>query len=424
MKVLIVTYYWPPSGGGGVQRWVKFAKNLRDFGWEPIIYTPENPNVPVYDESLLLEIPQDIIILKQPIKEPYKLAKLFSCGNTSNRIGASGEADRKPSFLKRMALWIRGNMFVPDARILWVKPSTKFLGNWLELNPVDVIITTGPPHSMHLIGLALKRKHGHLSWVADFRDPWSDMDYLSEFNLGPKALKKIEKMEAEVVESTDQILLTSKRAGIKLLGEVNHPKSVCIPNGWEPEDFPKNISNKDASLNKVITLGHFGSLQGSRNCPGLWGAIANYNTKNEVQIFLKFAGNVSDEIKRAVAKAGVVHCEYLGNLPHKTSIVEMLQCDALLLIHNDTDSAINSTPGKIFEYLGTSLPIISICRNEGDLTDLLAEHNLPSATHNDVKEAELMLDSITNKPSIDASPYTRKKLTETLVTVLNELQKT
>jgi len=424
MKVLIVTYYWPPSGGGGVQRWVKFAKNLQDFGWEPIIYTPENPNVPVYDESLLSEIPKDITILKQPIKEPYKLAKFFSGANISNRIGASGDADRKPSLLKRMALWVRGNMFVPDARILWVKPSTKFLWNWLELNPVDVIITTGPPHSMHLIGLALKRKHRHLSWVADFRDPWSDMDYLSEFNLGPKALKKIEKMEADVVESADKILLTSKRAGIKLLGEVNHPKSVCIPNGWEPEDFPKTISNKATTLNKVITLGHFGSLQGSRNCPGLWEAIANYNVKNEVEINLRFAGNVSDEIKRAVVKAGVVNCEYLGNLPHKTSITQMLKCDALLLIHNDTDSAINSTPGKIFEYLGTSLPIISICRNESDLTDLLAEHNLPSATHNDMKEAELMLDSITHKISIDASSYTRKSLTEKLVGVLNELQKT
>ena len=191
MKVLIVTYYWPPSGGGGVQRWLKFAKNLQEFGWEPIIYTPENPNVPVYDESLLSEIPKDITVLSQPIREPYKLARFFSGGNASNRMGASGNAEKKPSFLQRMALWVRGNMFVPDARILWVKPSVKFLANWLESNPVDVIITTGPPHSMHLIGLALKRKNENLSWAADFRDPWSDMDYLSEFNLGRRALRKI-----------------------------------------------------------------------------------------------------------------------------------------------------------------------------------------------------------------------------------------
>ena len=424
MKVLIVTYYWPPSGGGGVQRWVKFAKHLRGFGWEPVIYTPENPNVPVYDESLLSEVPKDITVIKKPIREPYKLARFFSGGNASNRMGARGDDANKSSLLKRMALWVRGNWFVPDARILWVKPSTKFLLKWLESNQVDVIITTGPPHSMHLIGLALKAKHEHLSWVADFRDPWSDMDYLSEFSLGSKALKKIKKMEADVVKSADMILLTSKRAGIKLLGEINHPKSVCIPNGWDPDDFPKNISNKSGNLENVITLGHFGSIQGSRNCPGLWEAIAKFNAKNESQINLIFAGNVSAEIKTGVTKAGLNNCEFLGNLPHKKSITEMLRCDALLLIHNDTDSAVNSTPGKIFEYIGTSLPIISICRKDSDLSDLLNEFNLPSATHNDVKEAEIMLESITRRPAIDASLFTREKLTEKLVTVLVKLQKT
>ena len=423
MKVLIVTYYWPPSGGGGVQRWLKFAKNLQEFGWEPIIYTPENPNVPVYDESLLSEIPKNITVLTQPIREPYKLARFFSGGNASNRMGASGNAEKKPAFLQRMALWVRGNMFVPDARILWVKPSVKFLANWLESNPVDVIITTGPPHSMHLIGLALKLKNKNLSWVADFRDPWSDMDYLSEFNLGRRALRKISEMETEVIESADRILLTSKRAGVKLLGEINHPKSVCIPNGWEPEDFPKTIPNKASGSKKAITLGHFGSLQGSRNCPGLWKAIANYNLKNEIGINLRFAGNVSDDIKQAVSKGGLVNCEYLGNLKHKDSIAEMLQCDALLLVHNNTDSAINSTPGKVFEYLGTSLPIISICRNDSDLSDLLRKFNLTSATHNDVKAAEFMLESIAIKPSIDVSSYTRKKMAKEMATVLNLLQK-
>ena len=123
MKVLIVTYYWPPSGGGGVQRWVKFANHLRGFGWEPVIYTPENPNVPVYDESLLSEVPKDITVIKKPIREPYKLARFFSGGNASNRMGARGDDGDKSSLLKRMALWVRGNWFVPDARILWVNPS-------------------------------------------------------------------------------------------------------------------------------------------------------------------------------------------------------------------------------------------------------------------------------------------------------------
>ena len=199
MKVLIVTYYWPPSGGGGVQRWLKFATYLDKLGCECVVYTPSNPDVPVIDDSLIADVPPGIEILSTPISEPSRILRKITGKSASDRMGASSDGARK-SILSRLSLWIRGNFFIPDARIGWVKPSVKFLKTWISNNEVDVVITTGPPHSMHLIGLGLKKIFPQLPWIADFRDPWSDMDYLDEFNMGARARNKIEKLTNEEIE--------------------------------------------------------------------------------------------------------------------------------------------------------------------------------------------------------------------------------
>src|SRR5690606_11364101 len=157
MKVLIITYYWPPAGGPGVQRWLMFVKYLRDFGIEPIVYVPENPHYPMIDESLVNEIPQGITILKEPIKEPYRWAGILSKKKTKT-ISSGIISNKKQSFSERFLLWVRGNFFIPDARKNWVKPSVGFLESYLKQNPVEVIITSGPPHSLHLIGMQLQQK--------------------------------------------------------------------------------------------------------------------------------------------------------------------------------------------------------------------------------------------------------------------------
>src|SRR5690554_6997871 len=169
-KVLIITYYWPPAGGPGVQRWLKFVKYFREFGVEPIVYVPENPNYPLVDDSFVSDIPSDIEIIKFLIKEPYGLAKLFSKKKTK-QISSGIISSKKTSIIEKLMLYVRGNYFIPDARIGWVKPSVKFLSDYISKNSIDAIITTGPPHSLHLIGLELKRQI-NLKWIADFRDPW------------------------------------------------------------------------------------------------------------------------------------------------------------------------------------------------------------------------------------------------------------
>ena len=186
-KVLIITYYWPPSGGAGVQRWLKFVKYLREFGWEPIVYTAENPEVPVIDETLTKDIPEGITVLRTKVWEPYQIYKRLSGRKQSDRIQTAFLSEKKkPGTIENLSIWIRGNFFIPDARRFWIKPSVKYLSRYLNDNPVDLIISTGPPHSMHLIAMHLKGKT-QIPWLADFRDPWTNIDFYHQLKLSRSA---------------------------------------------------------------------------------------------------------------------------------------------------------------------------------------------------------------------------------------------
>ncbi|MEO0900708.1 MAG: glycosyl transferase family 1, partial [Bacteroidota bacterium] len=192
-KVLVIVYYWPPAGGPGVQRWLKFVKYLPHFEIEPIVYIPENPSYPIVDTNLVKEIPEDVQILKQPIREPYAFASLLSKKKTKS-ISSGMIPEKKASPLAKFLLWVRGNFFIPDARKLWVKPSIRFLSKVIEENNIETIISTGPPHSLHLIGLGLKQQH-NVQWIADFRDPWTSIGYHKKLNLTQSSQKKHKYLE-------------------------------------------------------------------------------------------------------------------------------------------------------------------------------------------------------------------------------------
>src|SRR4051812_47618816 len=173
-KVLILTYYWPPSGGAGVQRWLKFVKYMRDFGWEPVVYTVKNGEMPVIDESLQKDVPAKLTVLKTSIWEPYSIYKQFIGRKKDDKINASFlNENKKAGITDKISIWIRGNFFIPDARKFWIKPSIKYLSSYIAQNKIDYVISSGPPHSMHLIAAGLKSKFPHVKWVADFRDPWT-----------------------------------------------------------------------------------------------------------------------------------------------------------------------------------------------------------------------------------------------------------
>ena len=232
-KVLIITYYWPPAGGPGVQRWLKFVKYLPDFGIEPIVYCPDNPNYPIKDTSLLAEVSSKLSVLKAPIREPYKWAQLFSKSKTTNLSKGLISNQNKQSILEKLLLFIRGNFFIPDARISWVRPSVSFLSDYIITHQIDTIITSGPPHSVHLIGLQLKQKHS-LKWMADFRDPWTQIGYHKKLKLTSFAQKKHKKLEAAVLQTADELLVTSLKTKI-IFSELTATPISVLTNGYDFE---------------------------------------------------------------------------------------------------------------------------------------------------------------------------------------------
>ena len=174
-RVLVITYYWPPAGGSGVQRWLKFSKFLPQYGWQPVIYTPENPDMPVTDESLLADIDVRTEILKTPIREPYGIYRSMF-GIRKDKAAGTRVHGKGGGFKSWLANVIRANLFIPDPRRVWVSSSVNYLREYLRNHPVDVIVSTGPPHSMHIIAMKTAEALG-LPWIADFRDPWTKMFY-------------------------------------------------------------------------------------------------------------------------------------------------------------------------------------------------------------------------------------------------------
>jgi len=220
-KALIITYYWPPGGGAGVQRWLKFVKYLREFGWEPVIYTPENGEMPVIDSSLEKDVPDGVTVIRRPIWEPYSLYKKFVGAGKDEKINTGFLTEKKrPGLAEKLSVWMRGNLFIPDARKYWIKPSVKFLRSYLKKNPVDVIISTGPPHSMHMIALPLSREL-NVPWVADFRDPWTNIDYYKDLKLTKSADRKHHQMEKEVVTGATGIVVVGQRMKEEFESEYN-----------------------------------------------------------------------------------------------------------------------------------------------------------------------------------------------------------
>ena len=206
-RVLVITYYWPPAGGSGVQRWVKFSKYLPGNGWQPVIYTPENPEMQSVDHTLEADIPQEAEIIKRPITEIYSIYRRLTGKSASqaqvNMVNAQGK-----SWKQRLMMAIRGRFFVPDPRVSWVKPSVKFLKKYLQEHPVDAIVSTGPPHSMHLIAQKVSKATG-IPWVADFRDPWTKIFYFKHLGLSERTVRKHQRLEQAVLDDASVVVAVS-----------------------------------------------------------------------------------------------------------------------------------------------------------------------------------------------------------------------
>lgn len=372
-KVLIITYYWPPSGGGGVQRWLKFVKYLPQFGWEPIIYIPENPEYPSLDNSLLKDVSPDLKIIRQPIFEPYGFYKRFVGLKKDDRINTGFLSEnKKPKKAEGIAVWIRGNLFIPDARKFWIKPSIKYLSKYLKENPVDVVVSTGPPHSTHLIALGLKKKLG-VKWIADFRDPWTKIDFYDELKLSNWANKKHHLLEQKVLNRADGIIGVGKGYIENLLPIPKATPVKIITNGFDEDDF-KDIQSTNAD---VFLISHFGSMNKTRNPEGLWKALANIKENNPgfyKSIKVKLFGKVDHMVIASAAEYGLAErVELVDYLPHDEMMKELVNSNLLLLMINKISHGDRLIPGKVFEYIGSGKPILGIGSTESEIAEILSE---------------------------------------------------
>ena len=379
-RVLVVTYYWPPSGGSGVQRWVKFAKYLPQEGWEPVIYTPENPEYTAIDHTLEAEIPHTVEIIRRPITEPYNLyRKLMGKGASTDMktltAGASGGAvteisSGKKSFKQRLSLWIRGNLFVPDPRVGWVKPSVRFLKKYLAEHPVDVIVTTGPPHSMHLIGQRLHKELG-IPWIPDFRDPWSRMYYLKHLPMSARTWRRLRAMEQSVLDDCSTVLAVTPLVQDEFRAQTKTPVAM-ITNGYDGGDFEQAVE-PDGFFNVV----HTGLFAADGNPLNLWKALgikAWADPDFKAALRLRLVGKVDSEVYAAIEEAGLKENVIdLGYRDHLTAVREQLAATVLVLpLRNDPEYR-PILPGKLFEYLASRRPILGIGQEDGAMARVLAD---------------------------------------------------
>lgn len=417
-RLLIISYYWPPTGGSGVQRWVKFSKYLPEHGWQPVIYTPENPERLAYDESLLADIPECAEVIRRRIVEPYGLyRKLFGrSGGEVNPLNSSGK-----SLKSKLSRVVRGNLFIPDPRVSWVRGSVRFLKKYLREHPVDAVVTTGPPQSMHLIGRGLKRSLG-LPWIADFRDPWTRMFYYKHLCLSKFADSKHHRLEQGVLDEADLVLAVSPPVRDDFQAQTRTPVHL-ITNGYDEDDFPVREpgSRKDGKFRIV----HTGLFAADGNPLKLWDALARRCREDEdfaQRLELRLAGKTDAPVLEAIRERGLgAQLVDLGYLPHSRVVQEQQEADLLILPLRHEPEYAKVLPGKIFEYIASGRPVLGIGQEDGAAAAILRDSGAGRMYDWDREDKFLEFMDMDHEAAEGAARYSRKALTRQLVEELESL---
>ncbi|MBD3581520.1 glycosyltransferase family 4 protein [Flavobacterium selenitireducens] len=423
-KVLIITYYWPPAGGPGVQRWLKFVKYLPEFGIEPVVYIPENPTYPIIDEAFSKEVSPKLTVIKKKIFEPYGFASMLYKNKVKKMSAGIIPNSSKQSFSEKVALWIRGNFFIPDARIFWVRPSVHFLERYIQEHAIDTIITTGPPHSLHLIGIKLQKRL-NVKWVADFRDPWTTIGYQKDLKLSRYSEFKHKRMERRVLKAADQIIVTSQTTKADFSKITTKPIEI-ITNGFDQE---KVLAE---TLDSKFSLAHIGSLLSERNPLFLWQTLSEI--VNEVSGFadhleIKLIGTLSPEVLESIRLYQLEDfMNNLGYVPHDEAIAQQRSSQVLLLIEINSLHTRSIIPGKLFEYMVSGRPIVAIGPNGSDFAEII--ENTSTGIFIDYAGKDLLkrtilalyesyLDGNLTVEPVELEQYSRRNLTQKLAGLLS-----
>ncbi len=415
-NILLISYYWPPSGGAGVQRWLKMSKYLaNDFNFH--VYTPENPEVPANDEALLKEIHANIKVVRTKIIEPYKILGLLS-GKKQNHSNYLPSANKKPSLISKLMTWVRGNVFIPDPRMFWISPSVSYLKKYIQAEKIDTIISTGPPHSMHVIALKLKKKFPELNWLADFRDPWTFIDFFDQLGMNERARKKHFRLEKAVFNHANHVITVSP-SWAKTYANLYQRNVEVIFNGYDDADFTSAENTKIDSY----TIRYFGFMNADRNPDILWESLQALLTKKpelnkllNVEIYGKVNTLIQERIKHYQLQSTVVFKEYI---PHHEVTSLMCKSGILLLILNNTPNEDGILPGKMYEYMGAKRPILCIGNPDGDGAKILEECNAGKTFHftDDTEKVVQFLEEMLNATNYlgkeaEVLKYTRKNQAE------------
>ncbi|MFK8038651.1 MAG: glycosyl transferase family 1 [Crocinitomicaceae bacterium] len=375
-KILIISYYWPPSGGAGVQRWLKISKYLAENNM-CFVYTPENPDFSLTDHSLLEKVNPKIKVIKRKIFEPYFLYRALLKKKDRATVNQPSSVDKGGGIIKKMGKWARGNIFIPDPRKFWIKPSARYLKKVIEKQNINVVITTGPPHSMHLIGYRLKKHFkNRINWIADFRDPWTTIDFYDMLQIGKRADNKNKKLEKQVITACNTLVSVSKSWG-KVYEELGAKNVKIITNGFDSDDY-----HQTRELNKTdkFIITHLGSINADRNPLAMWQAIKELNEENEAfkKVFsVRLIGTVHQSVFDSIKKLELTSSvEFIENQPHKMALELLTNSHISLLLLNNVKNIDGIIPGKLFEYIGVGNPIFAIGKKEGDTGVIINENKL------------------------------------------------
>lgn len=427
-KVLFVTYYWPPSGGAGVQRVLKFIKYLPEFGIDPLVLTVRNPTYSITDETLENDIPEGLPVYKSRSFEPFAIYAALSSKDISDVAKPTTRLTKTSGIISKLASWIRANLFIPDARVGWLLTARSKASDIARDHGIDAVVTSGPPHSVHFVGKHLKKRFG-IRWIADFRDPWSRI-YYNQLLPRTKPARKLDlSLERSVLREADEVPVISPSMK-QLQNEIYERDYVVITNGFDHEDFEAAAGSPSTRQNGPFTIRHVGSIGESSVPAGLFRALSELPGSLEWR--LELIGNIHAEVDALIGRYGLEDKVALKPyIPHVEAIAAMNSADLLLLIIPDTEYNELILTGKLFEYIGSRRPVMLIGPRDGDACRILRdlnntwcfEHNESGAQKDYLHNIIGNTDELGSQVEIDDlkhHPYSRYILTEKLAELVKK----
>lgn len=423
-KVLIITYYWPPSGGSGVQRWVYFAKYFKEFGVEPIILTVNEKSAAYPSEDrTLLKLADGIEVHKTKSVDLLKFYSRLKGGGSKDKIphGNIGNSNNR-SLFDKLATSIRANFFIPDARVGWNKYALRKAKELISTYSIDVVITTGPPHSTHLIGKSLKQELG-INWIVDFRDPWREVYYNDMFKRSKKNDLLDQKMELEVLEQCDHILTVGpsmqELLQKKIVGE---PQKVHVYyNGYDHELMEKSTKTE----HQVFTIAHIGVFSSLQPFEAFLTFIKELSSIKKIRV--EVAGNTDLNIISALQGITTIDFVNHGRVTHEKAIDIMFSANLLINCLANSSFSKLLVSGKLMEYIATGNPILIIGNKEGDAAKLLNQFNLGKTfeSHETNEMVKFSLDVIDGNFKVVSSEtvkeFTRQSIAQKLGSFIKKM---